>query len=385
MADWRQVQARIRKAKAATDPTAQLTELYERTRDAMVAFELGTLQEKAGDTAEAVRWYTSAAERFRRAQWRTKAEEALTRLGAPIPTPLPEKPATSRIESRAADEPALEAASSEAGTGGDSFESQLPGGDDMGNVVASDDNGGQPTSNAASSAASGAASGAAAGASAAQTTGRKRRHRGRRGGRRRRGERGKPAAAGAAVTDEISPSAESSQPAAEPARIVRSPTREHYAPAAPSRESAEHGAPAAAPLWQGRARAGEPALASRIAQLESQLRRLLACPLASLDDADQAPAGPGVLLLSDSDQHTHYYIEACQTLRIGIGNLSRGGRGSKEASRLKECMAENLGIAEARVSKYLKDHCGVRWLQLDEGAPELSHFATAVLRPIVKQ
>jgi hypothetical protein len=138
-------------------------------------------------------------------------------------------------------------------------------------------------------------------------------------------------------------------------------------------------------MWQGRARTGEPALASRIAQLESQLRRLLACPLAPLDDADQAPAGPGVLLLSDSDQHTHYYIEACQTLRIGIGNLLRGGRGSKEAGRLKGSMAENLGIAEARVGKYLKDHCGVRWLQLDEGAAELSHFATAVLRPVVHE
>ncbi len=85
MADWRQIQARIRKAKTSSDPPAQLAELYERTRDAMVAFELATWQEKAGNHAEAARWYTSAAQRFRRAQWRTKAEEALTRLGAPIP------------------------------------------------------------------------------------------------------------------------------------------------------------------------------------------------------------------------------------------------------------------------------------------------------------
>ncbi len=60
-----------------------------------------------------------------------------------------------------------------------------------------------------------------------------------------------------------------------------------------------------------------------------------------------------MLLLSDSDQVTHYYIEACQTLRIGVGNLLRGGRGS-EAVRLKERMAENLGIAESRVPKYLE-------------------------------
>jgi hypothetical protein len=140
---------------------------------------------------------------------------------------------------------------------------------------------------------------------------------------------------------------------------------------------------ATAPSWQGRTRAGEPALASRISQLESQLRRLLACPMASLDDADQAPAGPGVLLLSDSDQVTHYYVEACQTLRIGIGNLLRGGRGSKDGGLLKERMAENLGIAEARVARYLKEHCAVRWLQLDDGAPHLAHFAIAVLRPVV--
>ena len=88
MADWRQIQARIRKAKSSSDPPAQLAELYERTRDAMVAFELATWQEKAGNHAEAARWYTSAAQRFRRALWRTKAEEALTRLGAPIPVAM---------------------------------------------------------------------------------------------------------------------------------------------------------------------------------------------------------------------------------------------------------------------------------------------------------
>ncbi len=92
-----------------------------------------------------------------------------------------------------------------------------------------------------------------------------------------------------------------------------------------------------------------------------------------------------MLLLSDSDQVTHYYIESCQTLRIGIGNLLRGGRGSKDSGLLKARMAENLGIAELRVSRYLKEHCAVRWLQLDEGAPELAHFAIAVLRPVVNE
>jgi hypothetical protein len=158
-------------------------------------------------------------------------------------------------------------------------------------------------------------------------------------------------------------------PAAEATAVERGSVEKNY-PAAP------------APSWQSRTRTGEPALASRISQLESQVRRLLACPQSSLEESDQAPAGPGVFLLSDSDQVTHYYIEACQTLRIGVGNLLRGGRGS-EAVHLKERLAENLGIAEARVPKYLKDHCAVRWLQLDEGAKELAHFAIAVLRPAV--
>src|SRR5712672_1851759 len=90
VSDWRQIQARIRKARTSADPPGQLASLYERTRDAMVAFELAQIHEKSGDQSEAVRWYTAAAERFRRAQWKQKAEEALTRLGAPIPvTPVP--------------------------------------------------------------------------------------------------------------------------------------------------------------------------------------------------------------------------------------------------------------------------------------------------------
>jgi len=110
----------------------------------------------------------------------------------------------------------------------------------------------------------------------------------------------------------------------------------------------------------------------------------------ALDAAEQAPAGPGVLLLSDSDLVTHYYVEACQTLRTAIGNLLRGGRrpgaretGAKDGAHLKERLAENLGISQSRVANYLKDHCAVRWLQLDEGTSELAHFAIAVLRPVV--
>ncbi|MGH9689157.1 MAG: hypothetical protein ACRD5K_18960, partial [Candidatus Acidiferrales bacterium] len=85
MADWRQIQARIRKAKNGRDASAKLSELYQRTRDAMVAWELGAIEEKAEHSDEAIKWYTIAAQRFRRADWKKKAEEALTRLGAPLP------------------------------------------------------------------------------------------------------------------------------------------------------------------------------------------------------------------------------------------------------------------------------------------------------------
>ena len=107
-----------------------------------------------------------------------------------------------------------------------------------------------------------------------------------------------------------------------------------------------------------------------------------------------APAGPGVFLLSDSDQITSYYVESCQTLRVGLGNLARGGgrqntkpqRGGsgrpnfESTSGLKSKLAEHLGIGEAKVSQYLKDHCVVRWIQLDDDAPHLAHFAIGVLR-----
>ena len=120
-------------------------------------------------------------------------------------------------------------------------------------------------------------------------------------------------------------------------------------------------------------------------KLESQLRRMLASPARSVDQAEDAPAGPGVFLITDTDQTTYYYIEACQTLRVGIGNLLRSGRGSREGTNLRDKLAEHLGINEARVGKYLKDHCCVRWLQLDEGATLLAHFAVAVLRPVANE
>jgi hypothetical protein len=391
MADWRQIQARIRKAKTSSDSAAQLTELYERTRDAMVAFELAVVQEKAGDSADAVRWYTTAAERFRRPQWRTKAEEALTRLGAPIP----ERASKAEADHSPADDKALAeelASGAEPATAGKDSPQQIQDSDSEDEILLE---GNQSVEEG------GAATPAAAnGAPAAH----KRRRRGRRGGRRHRGQRAgaAPAAGTAAVPAARGAAAETSAQESPAPQTRRAAARSEAEPEAePVVEAAQHvsrgasheashgaahgAAHPATQTWQGHARAGEPALASRMAALESQLRRLLACPLASLEEAERAPAGPGVLLLSDSDQQTHYYIESCQTLRIGIGNLLRGGRGGKDSGRLKESMAENLGITEARVPKYLKDHCIVRWLQLDEGMAELAHFAIAVLRPQVNE
>lgn len=373
--DWRQVQARIRKARTSADPPGQLAALYERTRDAMVAFELAQFHEKAGAHAEAARWYTSAAERFRRAQWKQKAEEALARLGAPIPGPRAQDTAegatqssepTNGAQTGVAESSAMETSAKESESAGE--QTQIESGAEAATESA------QPAGGAAPPGAPGAV---------------KRKRRGRRGGRGRR--KGKRPEAGAA------PAPAAQQAAAlTPRRVAegRPEPRSHFSddyaapPASAPEPTAGPESAAAAPALSremARGRAGDPALVSRMALLESQLRRLLACSLHPVDSPEDAPAGPGVFLLTDSDQTSYYYIEACQTLRIGIGNLLRSGRSSREGANLKERLADHLGINESRVSKYLKDHCAVRWLQLDEGAPLLAHFAVAVLRPIVNE
>ncbi len=110
----------------------------------------------------------------------------------------------------------------------------------------------------------------------------------------------------------------------------------------------------------------------------------MACPPAKLGEAAGAPAGPGVFVLTDADLTSYYYVEACQTLRIAIGNLARGG-GRRGTESIKPKLAEHLGIPESRVSKYLTEHCVVRWLQLDEGASNFAHFVIAVLRPTLNE
>jgi len=391
MADWRQIQARIRKAKNSPDAHAKLSELYQRTRDAMVAWELALIQEKAELKEDAVKWYTIAAERFRRAEWKKKAAEALTRLGAALPSgsAIPMDPVS-------AEEPrsnSFPEASSEELTNSNLAPAE----------ISVDD---------ASTSEPAEAEVLSTVAPEAGEAEKKKRRRGRRGGRGRR-RKGAPVASGL-------PSqafAESTAPHSPPPTQSRPPApQRHQSPRAPSQhtESFEraptHSAPPAIAVETfepsrseqaspklpsertAHGRAGDPALASRMSHLESMLRRLVASPLHRLD-TEEAPAGPGVFLLSDSDQITSYYVESCQTLRVGVGNLARGTgstRGSAGKSTrttrssfdsgLKAKLAEHLGISEAKVSQYLKDHCVVRWIQLDDDAPHLAHFAIGVLR-----
>jgi hypothetical protein len=133
----------------------------------------------------------------------------------------------------------------------------------------------------------------------------------------------------------------------------------------------------AAPSLRGRY--GDPGLSSRLSQLEMNFRRLLGSPPTRLDEADNAPAGPGVWLLTDADLTTYYYVEPCQTLRVAIPNLLRGG--GKKGESIRPRLAAHLGIPDAKAAKYLTEHCVVRWLQMDENAAHFAHFLIAVLRP----
>ena len=379
MADWRQIQARIRKAKNSPDAHAKLSELYQRTHDGMAAWELALIQEKAEIADDAVKWYTIAAEKFRRAEWKKKAEEALTRLGAALP-------AGSAISMDAGvntEEPL--------NTISDTSDEEQAGSPlAPGEIRESDDEGSSSESPAKISA-----------ASESDDPAKKKRRRGRRGGRgrRRKGVGTAPGLPSQAFAETSAPSSVApTRQQAPRAPAPRTPVQERapaaYEPAViphepPERLRAEHAAPMLPSERTAHGRAGDPALASRMSHLESMLRRLVASPLHRLDTED-APAGPGVFLLSDSDQITSYYVEACQTLRVGVGNLVRGTRGSGAKttrgsrpsfdSGLKSKLAEHLGITEAKVSQYLKDHCVVRWIQMDDDAPHLAHFAIGVLR-----
>lgn len=350
MADWKQITSRIRRARTGKDPLAQLSVLFDKTRDAMVAFELGKFLESKNENSDAARWYATAAERFRRSDWKTKAREAATRLGGGEPFSAPaatesagksagaHEPDAAAITPATVPEPALPFLQN-----AEVFEAITA------TPRAEPSDSGSP----------------ARAPEPAEPRGRRRR--GRRGGRNHRRS--------GTTTDAASRSSASTPAAtsAPPAGRLRTPEPRSI-PLVPVEPLGDSG-----PSLKGRF--GDPGLSSRLSLLEMQFRRLLTCSPVRLDEAGRAPAGPGVFVLTDEEMTTYYYVEACDTLRIAIAQLARGSAGRRGNAQLKAQMAEHLGIAESRVAKYLSDHCVVRWLQLDEGATYFAHFAIAVLRP----
>jgi hypothetical protein len=347
MADWKQITARIRRARTGKDPAGQLTNLFTKTRDAMVAFELARYLESIGNSADAGRWYLTAAERFRRADWKTKAQESATRLGATAPAEIPADltpPASAPAEAEASPEAAAPAEPSPEESASPLEPSAEP------------DSVSTPASIAAP---------------ATAPLGR-RRGRGRRGGRDHQ-RAGRPA--------DHSSSPRELRPAPPPAPRSEPEDASPHVPLPPRSLDSMAELPTTSPALRGRS--GDPGLSSRLSQLEMNFRRLLAGSPAKLDDAAHAPAGPGVWVLTDEDLSTYYYVEACQTLRVAIGQLLRGS--ARYSQPIKPQLAEHLGIPETRVAKYLSDHCVVRWLQMDEGAAHFAHFLIAVLHPALNE
>ena len=363
MADWKQITARIRRARTGKDPAAQLSNLYEKTQDAMVAFELARHFETASQNAEAAKWYSTAAARFRRADWKTKAQEAATRLGGEAPLES-QSDFAAIAPALTIPEPGLPFAQNAA-----VFEALV--------APSQQDEQQQDNQPEAPSEAASAPKTAAEGA---------RRRRGRRGGRNRR-KSGVTRETGAAPEQRRAeppfPTRTSESIASAPAEDSPEPRASRTAESAMPRLPVEPMGDAGGIALRGRY--GDPGLSSRLSLLEMQFRRLLTCAPVKLDEAERAPAGPGVFLVTDSDLTSYYYVEACQTLRIAIPNLLRGGSSRRGADSIKPQLASHLGIAETRVGKYLADHCVVRWLQLDEGASHFAHFVIAVLRPVLNE
>lgn len=357
MADWRQIRARIRRAKSGPDPTARLEQLFDKTRDGMVAFELAQLEETAGRIERATDWYTRAWKRFRRSEWRLKAEEALTRHGIPIPAATSEEPAEKARPREHAPEAAAEAPAAKEAEREEKAEAEAkakPEAEAEGEAVSA--------AEAEQEAPSEAAPAPKAGAS------RRRRRRGGRGRGKARREAAPPAAE--------EPSRGSARPPARaPAPRAKEPEQRPAAERRPTREPVRERMPAIHVY-----RRGEPALASEIKTLEAKLRQLLASHPYPLDQLNEVPANPGVYLVSDLDLTTTYYLEACRNMRSATDLLVSGRRGRQGSVRAR--LARYLGISDGQASRYLKQHCAVRWMELEEAeAVALGHFATALLRP----
>jgi len=351
MADWKQITARIRRARGSKDPGGQLTALYEKTKDAMVAFELARHFEVVRDPAQALEWYQAAYSRFRRGDWKTKSSEAIARLGGELPVVAAPKqeqaPEAAGAPVLTVPEPALPFEQN-----AEAFASLVARGPE-----------GRPEPNPEASA----------------EADKKRRRRGRRGGR-NRNKKPSQASASSGPPRRPEPPREREPVGAEPLEIAPPRSLDSRSLARVPVESL----PETTALGV-RGRSGDPGLSSRLSLLEMQLRRLLASAPTKLGHSEHAPVGPGVFILTDEDLTTYFHVEACDTLRIAIGTLAKTGATRRGHPNLKPLLAENLGIPETRAAKYLADHCVVRWLQLDEGAPEFAHFAIAVLRPSLNE
>ena len=389
MADWKQITARIRRARTSKDPAGQLAALYEKTHDAMVAFELAKYFESESKNPDAAKWYGIAAERFRRADWKTKALEAAVRLGGDasansvegggdsgeVPAPSAELPAVLVMPEPSSTSEQNVATFAGAGESPARAETEEDEDDSIGNRATPSESGDEKEATA----------------TGAESEDKRRRRRGRRGGRNRR----KPGVGPQPVESATTPRTASTP--------INSGRRGSSAPTPNVVEGADGAAPdAPVPIRRSipplpiepslesagpnpRGRYGDPGLSSRMSALEMQFRRLLTCEAVKLDEAATAPAGPGVLVLSDSDLTSYYYVESCQTLRIAVSNLLRGNASKRGSDSITKQLAEHLGITEARVPKYLAEHCVVRWLQLDEGASHFAHFVIAVLRPALNE
>lgn len=411
MADWRQIQARIRKAKLSADPVTGLTRIYERTHDGMAAFELATVLEAAARNEEALNWYTRAWQRFRRADWKQKSAEAIERLGGPPPQELPGAEALTPAQ-QANELQYDDAGGAPAAVMGGEFNpsnGDEPAGEGFA-AAAEDAEGTEDAGEALPAAPAGATSAAAAPGEPRESI-KKRSRRGRRGGRRHRRKRereaqmkaqaatagagtiggagsaeateaGAPSASAAPVPEREAPREREERGRGRERGRDRGGDRERPRREAEPQESLPFDGVRVGSEFAAQARAVDPGLASRMARLESKLRRLMASPAVTMDEIDQAPAGPGVFVLSDEDHTTFYYVEACRTLRIAIANIARAR--TMEGS-LKEKFAEHLGISESNVGRYVKEHCVVRWLQMDEDASRLAHFAIAVLGPVLNE